>query len=54
MSLKDKLDEVAQYINTKHPEINLENVLVCNSHVTNIYKIIFQMKMIVICKKQYC
>lgn len=42
MSLKDKLDEVTQYINTKYPELNLENVLVSNSRLTNIYKIIFQ------------
>lgn len=42
MSLKDKLGEVAQYINTKHPELNLENVSVYNSLLTNIYKIIIQ------------
>jgi len=42
MSLKDKLDKVTPYINTKYPELNLKNVSVYNSRLTNIYKIIFQ------------
>ncbi|KAF0714654.1 Uncharacterized protein FWK35_00018901, partial [Aphis craccivora] len=31
MSLKDKLEEVAHYINTEYPELNFENASVSDS-----------------------
>ncbi|CAH1731124.1 unnamed protein product [Aphis gossypii] len=42
MSLKDKLKEVAHYINTEYPELNFENVSVSDSCVSNICMTIFK------------
>jgi len=41
MSLEKKLDEVAHYIKTQYPNLNLGNVSVSDSCVTNICNIIF-------------
>ncbi|KAF0703407.1 Uncharacterized protein FWK35_00035355, partial [Aphis craccivora] len=42
MSLKDKLQEIAHYIETEYPELNFENVSVSDSCVSNICMIIFK------------